>query len=136
MISDHNEPCGGYIYMQTLIQRYGKKRVWTVIGCAWAVIILVGVVKATTGDDSGSGIDRSSAAFKAGQTDAGKWSFVYEDADTALNDCEAGVAHDGVLGQLDEKTIYYSDQQLVEWSAGCVDGLRNFGMYIPKQPWE
>ncbi|MEV6112007.1 hypothetical protein AB0L59_05670 [Streptomyces sp. NPDC052109] len=38
--------------MQTLTQRYGKKRVWTVIGCAWAVIILVGVVKSTT-DDSG-----------------------------------------------------------------------------------
>jgi hypothetical protein len=38
--------------MQTLTERYGKKRVWAVIACAWAVVILVGAVKVAT-DDGG-----------------------------------------------------------------------------------
>ncbi|MFI6360944.1 hypothetical protein ACIBJF_52670 [Streptomyces sp. NPDC050743] len=119
--------------MQTLAERYGKKRVWTVIGCAWAVIILVGVAKVATDD---GGPDTSSAAYKRGYKDAFDWSFIYENADTALNDCEAGVAHDNVLGQLDVKTVDFNDQQLVAWSQGCVGALRSFGMVIPKQSWE
>ncbi|GAA3151064.1 hypothetical protein GCM10010521_43370 [Streptomyces rameus] len=119
--------------MRTLTDRYGKRRVWAVIGCAWAVIILVGVVKVVTDDDSGP--DSWSPAFKAGRKDAYGWSFIYESPDTALNDCEAGVAHDNVLGQLDEKTIYFDDSQLVDWSRGCISALRDF-MPVPPQSWE
>ncbi|MEU6365977.1 hypothetical protein ABZ876_09510 [Streptomyces sp. NPDC046931] len=118
--------------MQTLTQRYGKKRVWAVIGCAWAVVILVGVVKSVT-DDSGPG--SWSPAFKEGRKDAYDWSTIYEDPDTALYDCEAGVAHDRVLNELDAKTFGWSDEQLVDWSRGCVSALRDF-MPIPKQSWE
>lgn len=82
------------------------------------------------------GPDTSSTGYKAGWRDAYHWSFIYEDADTALRDCEAGVAHDNVLGQLDEKTIYFNDQQLIAWSQGCVGALRSFGMVIPQQSWE
>ncbi|MFF0285030.1 hypothetical protein [Streptomyces sp. NPDC005262] len=83
-----------------------------------------------------SGPDTSSPEYKAGYYDAGHWSFVMEDADTALNDCEAGVAHDPVLNQLNDKAVDWNDKQLVAWSQGCAAALRDRGMSIPKQPWE
>ncbi|MFE7238228.1 hypothetical protein [Streptomyces sp. NPDC057580] len=83
-----------------------------------------------------SGVDTSSAEYQAGYHDAGHWSFIYENADTALNDCEAGVAHDTVLNQLNDKAVGWNDKQLVAWSQGCVQHLRDFGMSIPKQSWE
>jgi hypothetical protein len=120
--------------MQTLTERYGKKRVWAVIGCAWAVVILIGVVKVATDD---GGPDTSSPQYKAGYHDAYHWSLIYENADTALNDCEAGVAHDDkALYVLSEESVGWSGQQYVAWSQGCVAALRDFGMGIPQQSWE
>ncbi|MFF3466989.1 hypothetical protein [Streptomyces sp. NPDC002619] len=83
-----------------------------------------------------SGVDTSSAEYQAGYSAAGHWSFIYESPDAALNDCEAGVAHDPVLNQLNDKAVGWNDQQLVAWSQGCVASLRDFGMSIPKQSWE
>ncbi|MFD8170600.1 hypothetical protein ACPCC3_12520 [Streptomyces cellulosae] len=101
-----------------------------------AVAFTAGLGLAAAGCGSGGGIDTSSSEYKAGYYDAGHWSFVMEDPATALNDCEAGVAHDSVLSQLRVEAAGWNDGQLVAWSQGCVAALRDRGMNIPIQSWE
>lgn len=124
------QPTQGQRPLRTIVDRYGWPKV-LIVAC------IIGALGGWTSSElkGSDGPDSWSPAFKAGRKDAYDWSFINESPDTALHDCEAGVAHDNVLGQLDAKTVDFNDQQLVDWSRGCVNALRDF-MSIPTQSWE
>jgi hypothetical protein len=126
------EPTQSNRPLRTIVDRYG----WPKVLAAAAVIgLAAGGIQAEISHNGGP--DTSSPQYKAGYHDAYHWSLIYENADTALNDCEAGVAHDDkALYVLSEESVGWSGQQYVAWSQGCVAALRDFGMGIPQQSWE